>query len=198
VLIGLPALLFRTGLADPAVAAAVMAAAFVIGAGFTLAALRRGRWYLAVGCMAAATLLGFTTLGARVMPSLDGELVTTGLRQELLKELKPGMQVALYREVMPSLTFYLDRVVPSIEAAGKDSSALRALELASKPGTLVLLRKTHLDDLKAALPELAQRHPELAREAERVLANPRIVMKGMNLNRASNTEFVVLGRSTSS
>lgn len=197
VALGLPVPLFVADLVEPGIGAIAMGGVFGLACWIAAPAIARGAWFRGVSTLAIGTLIAFTTLGGRIMPALDRELVTTRMREPLSALLKPGVELMLYREVLPSLAFYLDRPVRAVEGDDRESAALRALELIGAPGTLVLVRPKSLDELKRALPTLEQKDPRLAKAAGAALAKPRLVESGVLFNRGRRTELFVVGTNPS-
>jgi 4-amino-4-deoxy-L-arabinose transferase-like glycosyltransferase/membrane-associated phospholipid phosphatase len=186
--IALPLAVFRVGFED-ALAPAVVAGG-CLGVTLWLCGgwLRAGRTWHAVAGMGLGLGLGMAVLFGRALPMADHDMLARAFADELPHEVHAGETLHVYRLVVPSVTFYLDRVTPY---GGAEPDVLRLL---GQPGQLVLMRDDERDILLRAADQLALSDADAAAAARTVLQTPLWTARGFLPTKGRIIEVQMFGR----
>ncbi|MCB9870154.1 MAG: phosphatase PAP2 family protein [Planctomycetes bacterium] len=186
--LALPIAVVATGL-DGAIAPVV-----VTGSVFAFTMWMCGRWFArgrtahALAGMAIGVCLGQAVWFGRALPMANRQMLARAFAAELPAQVRAGESLHLYKLVVPTATFYLDRPTPLAE---DESSALRLL---GEPGKLLLVRTRDTDDLLRATEQLALRDPDAARHAKDALSVPLWTGRGFLPTKGKIVEVRLCGR----
>lgn len=149
--------------------------------------LARGRTLHAIAGMAMGVGLGMAAWFGRALPTADPDMLARAFAAELPAQVHTGDTLYLYRIVVPSVTFYLDRVTPS---ADDEPATLRLL---TQRGNLVLMRDRERDNLLHAAAALEHEEPALVAAARAVLQTPLWTARGFLPTKGKVVEVQVYG-----
>ncbi|MBL8728975.1 MAG: phosphatase PAP2 family protein [Planctomycetes bacterium] len=187
----LPVALFHVGL-EGALAPAVVAGG-CLGVTMWMCGrwLRAGRTWHATAGMGLGLGLGMAALFGRALPMADPDMLARAFADELPREVHEGETLHVYRLVVPSVTFYLDRVTPY---GGDEPDVLRLL---GQPGQLVLMRDRERGELLRAADELARSDADAAAAARATLQTPLWTARGFLPTKGKIVEVQLFGRRAS-